>query len=418
MLNTLLSLRCFRQSRIRSRIRSIDSYQCDEKKPICTNCVNHEAECGFSTPESLQRESTASSPLPVTRKRRPLEKKYRFRISRYTEKISKQSRSTPVEPTEQVYQDAHTDTNVDTILLSSLELFHHFLVSTCSTIADTEEGFAVWQVHVAQWAIEFPSILHLMLSLSALHMGHEKPELRDQYLQQADNHFTFGVQAITAIISELNADTCQKVYISAVMICFAYFGRGPRPGEYLVFSDTGSAEWLVLMHGVKLILQSHGEKVFSGILEPKQASDSSSVNLSQSAEMQEHIVQVQELHRLIDLRPIWDAADRVMYVSAIDDLTSTLQEVYEMRLRQRPAVGLMQILIGWIYRLPRDFVGQLKQKDPLALVILAHWASLLKFMESVWFMKGWAEHVLDGVYRFLPTDMWAWVETNTGMQLI
>lgn len=160
------------------------------------------------------------------------------------------------------------------------------------------------------------------------------------------------------------------------------------------------------MHGVKLILQSHGDKVFSRILKPKQASDASSVSLFQSAEMQKHIVQVQELHRLIDLQPTWDAADRVMCVSAIGDLTSILEEVYEMRLRQRPAVGLMQILIGWIYRLPRDFVGQLEQKDLLALVILAHWAGLLKFIKFVWFMKGWAEHVLDGVYMFLPTDMW------------
>lgn len=193
------------------------------KKPICTNCVNHEVECGFSTPESPERGSTASNPLPVTRERRPPEKKYRFRVSRYTDEISKQPRSTPVEPTERVYQDAHTDTNVDTILFSSLELFHHFLASKCSTIADTEEEFAVWKVHVAQWAIEFPSILHLMLSLSALLMGHEKPELQDQYLQQADDHFTFGVQSVTAILSELNADTCQNVYISAVMIYFAYF---------------------------------------------------------------------------------------------------------------------------------------------------------------------------------------------------
>lgn len=418
MLNTLLSLLCFRQSRINPRAGSIDPYQCDEKKPICTNCANHAVKCDFSTPESPEREPAASSPFPVTSERHPSGKKYRFRISQYTIKASKQSRSTSVEPKEQTYRDAHTETNVDAISIASLELFHHFLVSTCGTIADTEEGCTIWQVHVAQWAIEFPSILHLTLSLSALHMAHEKPELREYYLQQADDHFTFGVQSVTAILSELNADTCQKVYMSAVMICFAYFGRGPRPGEYLVFSNSGSAEWLVLMHGVKLIVQSYSEKVFSGILEPKQASDVSSVSPFQSAEVQEHIAQVQGLHSLVDLQPVWDAADRIMYVSAIDDLTSTFEEVYEMRLCHRPAVGLMQILIGWIYRLPREFVAQLEQKDPLALVIFAHWAGLLKFMESVWFMKGWAQHVLDGVYTFLPTDMWEWVGVNAGIPFI
>ena len=123
--------------------------------------------------------------------------------------------------------------------MPDLQLFHHFLVSTAPTIVEDEHGCALWQNHVAQWAIEFPSILHLILALSALHSSHESPSLRDQYLQQADDHFTFGVQSVTALLSGLNADTCQKVYLSAVLVCFAYFGRGPRHGEYIVFSDNG-----------------------------------------------------------------------------------------------------------------------------------------------------------------------------------
>lgn len=406
MLDTFRSLLCFRQRQKRLRVNNANTYQCDEKKPICTNCVNHEVECGFSTPESPERETTASRPASITKEQASSERIYRFRVSRYTSEISKQSKSTPAKPRKREYQDAHTNPRETTISLASLELFHHFLVSTCSSIADTEEACAVWQVHITQWALEFPSILHLTLSLSALHKAHQNPELRDQYFQQADEHFTFGVQSVTAILSEVNADTCQKVYISAVMICFAYFGRGPRAGEYLIFSDNGPAEWLVLMNGVKLIVQSYRAKVFSGILEPKKDPEASKMSPFQSVEVQGHIAQVQELHSLLDLQPAWDAADRVVYVSAIDDLTSTVEEVYEVHLCQRSAVGLMQILIGWIYRLPQEFVAQLEQKDPLALVIFAHWASLLKFMESVWFMKGWAEHVLDGVYMFLPVDMW------------
>lgn len=412
MLDTILSLFCFPQRRIRLPSVSIDtdSCQCDEKKPVCTNCANHEVECIFSARRSSEVSSTVSGSLSPS-ERRPREKKYRFRTSQYTTEISKRTAQSPtLKKTERPHKDVSTEANTDFISMPDLQLFHHFLVSTVPTTAEDEPGCAVWQNHVAQWAFEFPSILHLLLALSALHMGHEEPALRDQYLQKADDHFTFGVQSVTAVLSELNADTCQKVYISAVMICFAYFGRGPRPREYLVFSDNGPAEWLVLMHGVKLILESHHSKVFSGILEPRPSSDISNMSPSMKNELQKHIAQVQGLQRFVDLQHSWDAGDRVIYVSAIDNLTSTLEEVYQKRSLRKPAVSLMHILIGWLYRLPRDFVAQLERKDPLALVILAHWAGLLKYMESVWFMKGWGEHVLNGVCAFLPADLWGWIE--------
>lgn len=412
MLDTLISLFCFPQRRIRlpSMSTSIDPCQCDEKKPICTNCANHEIECTFSARGSSEVSSAASGSIS-TSERHPREKKYRFRTSQYTTEVSKRTTQSPtLKSTETQHKDVFTEASTDFISIPDLQLFHHFLVSTIPTTVDDEDGRVVWQNHVAQWALEFPSILHLILALSALHMGHEKPALRDQYLQQADDHFTFGIQSVTAVLSELNADTCQKVYISAVMICFAYFGRGPRPGEYLVFSDNGPAEWLVLMHGVKLILESHRNKVFSGILEPKPNSDVPNISPSLQNELQNHIAQVQGLQRLVDLQHLWDAGDRVMYVSAIDNLTSTVEEIYQKRSLRKSAVGLMHILMGWLYRLPRDFVAQLERKDPSALVILAHWAGLLKYMESVWFMKGWADHVLNGVCAFLPADLWVWIE--------
>ncbi|EYE89998.1 Zn(II)2Cys6 transcription factor domain-containing protein [Aspergillus ruber CBS 135680] len=384
--------------------------KCDEKKPICTNCANHEVECTFSARESSELSSAASGSLSPS-ERRPQEKKYRFRTSQYTTEISNRTAQSPaLKTTEMPYKDVSTEASMESISMVDLQLFHHFLVSTIPTTVDDDHGRAVWQNHVVQWAFEFPSIMHLLLALSALHMGHGKPALRVQYLQQADDHFTFGVQSVTAVLSELNADTCQKVYISAVMICFAYFGRGPRPGEYLVFSDNGPAEWLVLMHGVKLILESHRKKVFSGVLEPKPSSDIPNMSPSMQNEMQEYTAQVQGLQRLVDIQHSWDAGDRVMYVSAIDNLTSTLEEVYQKRSLHKPAVGLMHILIGWLYRLPRDFVAELERKNPLALVILAHWAGLLKYMESVWFMRGWGEHVLNGVCAFLPADLLGWIE--------
>lgn len=174
----------------------------------------------------------------------------------------------------------------------------------------------VWQKHLVQWGIEFPSILHLILALSALHLSYEQPDLREQYVQQADGHFTFGIRSVTSVLSVLNADNCQKVYMSAVMICFIYFGRGPRRGEYLIFSDSGPAEWLALMRGARLIVSSYRTKDFSGILEPGPNGRTRDLTAEMSVELHEHIVHVEAIQRLIE-RDMTDDGVRDKHLAVI-----------------------------------------------------------------------------------------------------
>jgi hypothetical protein len=73
-------------------------------------------------------------------------------------------------------------------------------------------------------------------------------------------------------------------------------------------------------------------------------------------------------------------------------------------------VFLMDVLIGWIYHQPQGFVHLFEQKDPQALVIFAYWAVLLKWMESSWFMEGWAKHVLTGISGSLHIVYRPWIE--------
>lgn len=267
----------------------------------------------------------------------------------------------------------------------------------------------VWQKYLVEWGIEFPSILHLILALSALHLAHEQPARRDQYLQQADDHFTFGIRSVTSVLSQLNAENCQKIYMSAILICFIYFGRGPRPKEFLIFSASGPAEWLMLMRGVRLIVESHHARVFSGLLEPKSNNKSHDLTPEMRSELHEHTVHTEAVQRLVE-RDIPNEEDLARHLAAIQNLLEIMREVYERRSAGSSGVDLMDLLIGWVYRLSEEMVGSLERKEPYALVILAYWAVLLKYMDSAWFMDGWAEHVLSGISTCLDEEFRPWIE--------
>ncbi|KAJ5995330.1 hypothetical protein N7481_002307 [Penicillium waksmanii] len=275
----------------------------------------------------------------------------------------------------------------------------------------TSDPHNIWQYHIVQWGIEFPSILHLILALSALHLAYEHPEERNKYLQQADNHFTFGVRTVTNFLSleDLNEENCQKIYMSAALIVFIYFGRGPRPGEYLIFSDAGPAEWLVLMQGVKLTVRSYHQKVFSGILKPEPPEPLPEISPSIGLELHEHTVYTQAAQQLVE-REVKDESVLQLYTSALNDLYDIMNQVHKRRSAQQSGVALMDLLIGWLYRLPEQFIRLLEEKEPRALVVLAYWAVMFRYMETAWFMKGWAEHVLSGVSTFLQPEYQPWIE--------
>lgn len=258
--------------------------------------------------------------------------------------------------------------------------------------------------------MNFPSIQHLILSISALHLSHDFPNQRDEYVQKADDHFTFGLQSVTAVLGYLNSQTCQQVYISTILICFVYFGRGPRAGEYLVFGDRGPSEWKVLMNGVRSIVESHRGEIFTGVLDPRPQLPAVIVeSASERSEIDSHMKHLQEVRTLIQ-RNLQQGNDVAMYDSVIDNLLTVINEVHNKRSIQWPSVGLMQVLIGWVYRLPDAFVSHLERNEPTALVILAYWAMLLKYMQSVWFMKGWDVHVMGGIRTFLQGQFFQWIQ--------
>lgn len=272
---------------------------------------------------------------------------------------------------------------------------------------DSDHSSSVWQVHIPQWGFSFPSIFHLLLALSALHLGSQQPERREQSKLEATGHFNSGIQSVNSILPQLDSELCQIVYLSAVMICFVYFGQGPQPGEYLVFSDSGRSEFLVLMRGVKSILSSKQEQIFTGVLTPRGEDRPEVVSEPLKLELSEHLARLDGIRQIFQIQEV--DLERQLYTPAINNLSSIFEEVYKARTLGKDGVTLMPLVIGWIYCLKNPFIGLLEAKDPSALVILAYWCILLKYMGTSWLMAGWDKHVLSGVLTSLKEDDYQWI---------
>lgn len=374
---------------------------------MCSNCISRNLECTFSNshrlvPTQLPETSYRFRQYRVSRDSSQDTSKTENHQDAATQSVGVQCNLETTSASNQVYSQAH-------ISLDDLQLFHHFIISTCRTISEDATGRDLWRIHAAKWSLSFRSIQHLILALSSLHLSHEEPSRRDEYVQKADDHFTFGLRSVTAVLADLDSQTCQQVYVSAVLICLVYFGRGPRIGEYLVFSDHGPAEWRVLLNGVRLIVQSYRNEVFTGVLLLNSQPTAHNISPMLSDETESHLSHLREVRRMVE-REANSEGDIAMFNVVMDDLQSAVVEVNEKRSAQCSPVGLTQVLMGWVYRLPDDFVNQLERKESIPLIILAHWAMLLKHMQSVWYMKGWDKHVVRGVQVSLQSQFHHWIQ--------
>ncbi|KOS42480.1 hypothetical protein ACN38_g6632 [Penicillium nordicum] len=388
--------------------------KCDERKPACIKCIHHAIDCDFLSTEATPSASPSSAPSPS----KPSKAKFRFKPSKYqsekykpgdeTGEASSQTVSTEVQSKDS--SSSALSQSQDTISFADLRLFHHFVTETYRTIVDeATDRNQVWRTHLPQWGFSTPSIFHLMLALAALHLGYLHPEERARYVLQADDHFTFGIRSVSAILSSLNSGNCQSIYMSTVLVCFVYFAHGPKPGEYLVFSETGKAEWLVLMRGVRSILFSHRDKIFTGVLEIQTDPAIQGVSPLLQDELGEHQSRIKAFQRFMEMQAGGSSTSQI-HIDALEQLFQMFEEAYRCLSAGKDGTNLMAPLFGWIYRLSEEFICLLEDKEPFALVILAYWCIILKFMGSSWLMIAWDRHVIAGIRQSLGTEFHQWIE--------
>ncbi|KAL3460956.1 hypothetical protein BJX64DRAFT_174537, partial [Aspergillus heterothallicus] len=436
-LHKVRSRRSHRKSRLGCANCKKRRVKCDEKKPTCSNCLQHSIDCDFGT-----RSGSEASTPPARR--------YQFRQSKYQQTASPSPQSL-VQSQDEPFP--HTTTSIATqcdipptpdngggISLADLHLFHHFTTTTCTTLADPSSPSTrhLWQSVIPSWGITFPSILHLILTLSALHLASLHPSAPTKYTAQADQHFTFGVRSVTAVLAldTLDSANCQLIYISAVLICFAYFARGPRAGEFLVFSAAGKSEWLVLLHGVRTILEQKQAEIFTGALEPDTSKEPKRHTQQPGPdhddddddddddeeeewvrrlddELARHLDHLHSIRTLITSQIA--TPDRDNYLETLDVLGTCFRDAYAIRKAGDFEIDLMPYVMGWTFRLPAVIIERLEAHEPVALVILAHWAILLTYMRGVWFMRGWDAHIVSGVRGCLAEGFEPWVEWPKGV---
>ncbi|KAL1625463.1 hypothetical protein SLS56_007357 [Neofusicoccum ribis] len=352
--------------------------KCDETQPRCLRCKSKGRDCTYTHLLSAhdpfaaqQQQQRHHAPVP------PLQQRLVCRAN-----------------------TLHASSTASTAQLEhSSAIFHHYMhvVTTVSPAHVQSEQLWRWDRAVRSFAASHAFLYHAALTYAALHRAdlhraagseaeaarHVALAARHQTLSLAG--FTPAVAAMVRHQGEGSADVDPVLTCSSLILACA-FVFPPAPGQHPLDQ---ARQAIRLFQGTQALYartwtgSAGGSEISAYVRARVEAGESLGDGASAPAAEASLAAVVERA------RATTPAAD--------DDVLAPLARLRLLvrRLAARP--GLHTIALHWPADLPPAFGDALARREPLALVVLAHWAACLARMRHLWWVSRWGAGVVRAV---------------------
>ena len=278
-----------------------------------------------------------------------------------------------------------------------------------------------WTRNVPRIGLSYHFVLHLAFSIAAYHLSRlhlENPE-HGTYATLAVDHLSIGLTEMTPALANLNDDNCGALYVAATLVCYCTFAAGPSgPGDLLLcdVDGSGAGRWSPLIRGLVYIRQAaRPEALWSGLMAPL-GPDAGEDGLGKPTFERDGFARVDWVDHFDQLQELVsreDVANREVYIHCFESLQGIYAATYGDNDGRYDGPPQNAFVHGWIYRAKDEYITCLRTKEPLALILLAHFALLLRTMKRDWFLDGWTEHLLERTREYTPGDLREWIRWPT-----
>ncbi|KAF2649959.1 hypothetical protein K491DRAFT_683406 [Lophiostoma macrostomum CBS 122681] len=408
--------------------------KCDEARPICGNCHRFGLSCQAAPVGGVDRTVVPPREQFVAR-RGPGRPRRDWSLLRTD--ASTRSLQIPARPRDPDYNSA--------LNLAHAELLHHFTTCTGPSIAsgDNDPVARFWTRNAPRLGLSSPFVLHLAFSLTGRHLMHLRSgkaeggqagigasgALSSRHLALTQRCNTIGLTGLNEALPNIDDTNCGSLYVASVLLCFCTFAAGPTGPEDLLVCDAGggpSGKWLSLASGVHLIRSLFDpDLLFSGLLKPLGPTESPPDDPRPTC-VCENFLHIDWIDPLDILRTFITSQHPLegaqLYLRSYNTIAAIYEATYgntDGLLSVHPAHK--QVLL-WPYSMESSFVDCLRAKDPIALLLLAYYAPLIKTMKRSWYMSAWPDHLLATIQVILGPKYAAWLawphEVSTRMDQI
>lgn len=254
----------------------------------------------------------------------------------------------------------------------------------------------VWQNDFIEMGFEHPFLLRGILALAAIHKVVSDPEAdRSTLLLQADSHISKALAIYRQNLEHPSEEVAIPMFLlSSILLIYNFASAQLEAPEDPI---AAIHHCFRLTHGVKVVVEPNWTHIASSRVFVHMVELVEEPNLDDEP--------VREIIRLKELAETKDTVIKTAYVTAIDEL-------HRAFLKVRNAQDQLSTALSWPAHLSDDFTHLVSVHDPIAVLILGHWAVLLSQCPPRWWIRQWPQRIVFAAQKvlLLRPELLKWLE--------
>ncbi|KAL2868760.1 uncharacterized protein BJX67DRAFT_36539 [Aspergillus lucknowensis] len=371
--------------------------KCGKEQPECASCHNRNLMCKYQQPASVplawpkvkSRSSTPSLPPPAKASTSVVDPTF---LAQYQDLMEPSALRSPS----------------GELNIQDLELMTQWCTATYRSVSRNTTVECIWQAVVPREAMRHPFLLHGILALSALHLAAtSNGDKREQYIRTSRAHKSQASLGLSRIAAMLKPSHCNAVFtLSNIMMIYSFAlpeivgqspGRSALEDLYKVFVSTRESVDILAN-----IIDGVGKGELKPLLQCDKAQpkmpDTSRLAIMSLTQLNANLARQDPCH------------DKEVYDTTIKHLGHSLDKVSR-------GGETMIIAFQWIFQVPSRYMELYRQREPFALVVLAHYVVIIHLLRRHWWMGEWSARLIQDIGQRLDAN-WrksiTWVLDATG----
>lgn len=231
--------------------------------------------------------------------------------------------------------------------------------------------------------------MHAVLALSALHLGHMNPSQKEPFTLASIRHQNLAVAQFATHLANINSDNCHAaVLFASFTFITAMFSFASRHRDSAASLDD-IVQCFVLVQGVYNILGTPTiwSAISSGPIAPLV-----SIPRPAAPPVGAFAARLKALVDIVRPPPMSPGNETAVSSSSSATAVESLQNMYVIMCAEEETKKAR--IWSWPISLGKEFVERLRRGEPVALVVLVHYAAMVRCYENdTWYLKGWSEAV-------------------------
>ncbi|KAF1997816.1 hypothetical protein P154DRAFT_272340 [Amniculicola lignicola CBS 123094] len=276
--------------------------------------------------------------------------------------------------------------------IEDMRLLHHWVTKTSKSLPTTMSisGHSE-EDHFIDLGFDHPFLLHCMLAVAAVHKALLDPTTNGRaLLLRADAHVNKALTTYRTLLVHPTAETAVPMFLlSSTLVTYNLAAAQIEEPEDPI---SAVCHCFKLIQGVKVVIGPHWEQIKAS--KPFRMAAAPALDLDtpirpEDGEFSE-ILQLQEL--TLDMA----SEDRNACTKAILDL-----HTYFMKTKKCAEEAGHAVIFVWPALLEDRFQNLMSSKNPVAVIILAHFAILMVRARTKWWVHNWPERIVRAAQELL-----------------